>query len=48
MRNKNGYVHLFITLKLSSTFRRIGKAVSIKMTAKAVGINSSSHLSIKN
>ena len=37
MRNKNGNVHLFITLKFNSTLRRIGKATGAKMTAKAIG-----------
>ena len=37
-----------ISSKFNSTFRRIGKAMSVKMTAKAVGENSSSHYSVKN
>ena len=37
-----------ITQKLNSTFGTIGKGMGIKMTAKAVGKNSSSRFSVKN
>jgi len=37
-----------ITSKLNSTFGTIGKAMGVKMTAKAVGKNSSFHVSVKN
>ena len=37
-----------ITSKLNSTFGTIGKATGVKMTAKAVGKNSSFHVSVEN
>ena len=36
------------TSKLNSTFGTIGKVMGVKMRAKAVGKNSSSHFSMKN
>ena len=36
-----------ITSKLNSTFRKIGKATGIKITARAVGKNSSSHFQLE-
>ena len=48
LRNKNGNVLYIKTSKLTSTFRTIGKATGIKMTAKVVGKNSSSHFNMKN
>jgi len=41
-------VTYIISSKLNSTFGTIGKATGIKMTAKAVGKNSSFHVSVKN
>ena len=40
-------VMYIITSKLNSTFRRIGKATGIKITARAVGKNSSSHFQLE-
>ena len=37
-----------ITSKLNSAFETIGKATGLKMTAEAVGKNSSSLFSVKN
>jgi len=37
-----------ITLKLNSTFETIRKATGVKMTAKAVGQNSTFRVSVKN
>jgi len=41
-------VMYIISLKLNSTFGMIGKATGVKMTAKAVGKNSSFCVSVKN
>jgi len=46
LENKNG--NDSVTLKLNSTFGRIGKATADKMTAKVVGKNSSFCSSVKN
>ena len=45
---RNKMVMYIITSKLNSTFGMIGKAMGVKMTAKAVDKNSSSCFSIKN
>ena len=45
---RNQMVMYITTSKLNSTFGTIGKAMGIKMTAKAVGKNSSSRFSVKN
>ena len=42
MELRNKMVMYIITSKLNSTFGMIGKATGVKMTAKAVGKNSSS------
>ena len=41
-------VMFIITSKLNSAFGMIGKAKGVKMTAEAVGKNSSSHFKVKN
>ena len=41
-------VMFIITLKLNSAFGMIGKATGVKMTAEAVGKNSSSCFSVNN
>jgi len=41
-------VMYIITSKLNSTIGTIGKATGVKMTAKAVGKNSSFRVSVKN
>ena len=41
-------VMYIITSKLNSTFEMISKATGVEITAKAVGKNSSFHVSVKN
>ena len=45
---RNQMVMFIITLKLNSAFGMIGKATGVKMTAEAVGKNSSSCFSVNN
>ena len=45
---RNQMVMFIITSKLNSAFGTIGKATGVKMTAEAVGKNSSSSFSMNN
>ena len=45
---RNKMVMYNVTSKLNSAIGTIGKATGVKMTAEAVGKNSSSHFSVKN
>ena len=48
LESRNQMVMFIITSKLNSAFGMIGKAKGVKMTAEAVGKNSSSHFKVKN